>query len=141
MASALLAFSAAAQAPTPVGLWETVNERGETEGLVRIVEVAGELRGTVIAVFSPPAPSPNPVCDQCVGERHRKPVLGMEIMRGLRWDGEQYSGGEILDPDNGTVYRCRLRVVEGGAKLEVRGFIGVALLGRTQVWRRRASDS
>ena len=58
----------------------------------------------------------------------------MKILRGLRWDGEEYSGGEILDPDDGSVYRCKLRVTGAGQKLEVRGFIGISLFGRTQIW-------
>ena len=68
------------------------------------------------------------------------PIVGMTILRGLRWDGAQYAGGEVLDPDSGTVYRCRVRVVEGGNKLEVRGFIGVALFGRTQTWLRERRE-
>ena len=128
--------SAAAQSSTPVGTWKTVNERGEPEGLVRIVEVAGELRGTVEQVYSPPAPEPDPRCVACSGERKDKPVIGMQILAGLRWDGEQYSGGEILDPNNGKSYRCLMRVVDGGRRLEVRGYIGISLLGRTQVWLR-----
>jgi len=130
------AAGAAAQSSTPVGAWKTVNERGEPEGLVRIVEVAGELRGTVEKVYSPPAPEPDPVCNACSGERKDKPVIGMQILSGLRWDGAEYSGGEILDPNNGRSYRCLLRVIDDGRKLEVRGYIGISLLGRTQVWLR-----
>lgn len=148
LAAAALAASASLIAPQAgsrerdaVGLWRTLNERtGQAEGLVRITDLDGELRGEVVKVFSPPAPSPNPLCEECSGERHNKPVVGMTILRGLRWDGEQYAGGEILDPDNGTVYRCRVRVVDGGNKLEVRGFIGVSLFGRTQIWLRERSD-
>ncbi len=138
IALAILTFGVAtsAAAQSPVGLWKTVNEQGEPEGLVRIVEVAGERRGTVERVFSPPAPEPNPRCELCSGERRDQPVIGMQILSGLRWDGEQYSGGEILDPNNGESYRCLMRVVEGGRKLEVRGYIGISLLGRTQVWLR-----
>lgn len=128
--------NALAQAPAPAGLWRTFNERGQAEALVRITEHDGELRGEVVTVFSPPAPSANPLCEDCRGELRNKPIVGMTILRGLRWDGEQYSGGEILDPDNGTIYRCRVRMVDEGRKLEVRGFIGVALFGRTQVWTR-----
>jgi len=113
-----------------------VNEKGEPEGLVRIIEVAGEFRATVEKVFSPPAPEADPRCVDCTGELKDKPVIGMQILRGLRWDGEQYSGGEILDPNNGKFYRCLMRVVDGGRKLEVRGYIGISLLGRTQVWLR-----
>lgn len=131
-----VATGANAQSSTPVGLWKTVNEKGEPEGLVRIIDVAGEFRGTVEKVYSPPAPDPTPLCVSCSGERKDKPVIGMQILSGLRWDGEQYSGGEILDPNNGKSYRCLMRVVEGGKKLEVRGYIGISLLGRTQVWLR-----
>jgi len=134
---ALTALGAAGPAATPVGLWQTLNERGEREGLVRIVEVDGELRGSVVQVYSPPAPSASPLCEQCAGARRNQPVVGMEILRGARWDGSRYSGGEILDPDNGKVYRCIVRLREDG-RLEVRGFIGVSLLGRTQVWVRSA---
>jgi uncharacterized protein (DUF2147 family) len=133
----LAACGAAAQSATPAGLWQTVNERGEREGLVRIVEANGELRGSVVAVYSPPAPSANPLCEECRGELRGKPVVGMQILSGLRWDGEQYSGGEILDPDNGKVYSCALRLTDGGRKLEVRAFIGISLLGRTQTWLRQ----
>ena len=133
----LAALGAAAQPPTPVGLWQTVNESGQREGLVRITEVDGELRGHVVSVYSPPATSVNPLCEDCPGELKDKPVVGLQILSGLRWDGERYSGGEILDPDNGKLYRCTLRLVDEGRKLEVRGFIGISLFGRTQTWLRQ----
>jgi len=141
LAAVILMASALAQGPAPAGLWRTFNERGQAESLVRITEHGGELRGEVVTVFSPPAPSANPLCEDCRGELKNKPVVGMTILRGLRWDGEQYSGGEIFDPDNGTTYRCRIRIVEDGRKLEVRGFIGVSLFGRTQVWTREGPAS
>ena len=133
----LAAFGAAAQSPTPVGLWQTVNESGQREALVRITEVDGELRGHVVTVFSPPAPSADPLCEECPGELKNKPVVGLRILSGMRRDGERYSGGEILDPDNGNLYRCTLRLVDGGRKLEVRGFIGISFFGRTQTWLRQ----
>jgi uncharacterized protein (DUF2147 family) len=136
IATVIFLISSSAGAQTAVGSWKTVNEHGEPEGLVRIVEVAGELRGTVEKVYSPPAPEADPRCIECSGERKNQRVIGMQILSGMRWDGEQYSGGEILDPNNGRTYRCWLRVVDGGRKLEVRGYIGISLLGRTQVWLR-----
>jgi uncharacterized protein (DUF2147 family) len=126
-----------AQTPDPSGLWKTVSDRtGQADGLVRIVEINGEFRGTVVAVFSPPADSPNPVCELCEGELKGQPVIGMTILRGLRREGERYTGGEILDPDDGKVYRCTVTVIEGGKKLDVRGYIGIPLFGRSQVWQR-----
>ena len=135
----MIAVSAAAlaQPPTPSGLWKTYSDRtGQADGLVRVVEVDGEFEGTVQAVFSPPASSPNPLCEECSGELRNAPIVGMKILRRLRWDGEEYSGGEILDPDDGKVYRCRMRLVDDGRILEVRGFVGIPLLGRTQTWLR-----
>ena len=134
----LLGAPAGAQEATPAGLWKTFSDKtGQADGLVRIVEVNGELQGTVEKVFSPPAPSANPLCEDCPGELKDKPVVGMRILHGLRRQGEEFSGGEILDPDDGRVYRCRMRLVQGGRKLEVRGYIGIELFGRTQVWERQ----
>jgi uncharacterized protein (DUF2147 family) len=76
------------------------------------------------------------VCDQCTDERRNQPVLGLTVLTGLRRDGERYTGGRILDPDTGIVYSCRMILVDGGQRLEVRGYIGWSLFGRTQSWRR-----
>ena len=136
-AFAVLCGSAAAQQPTPAGLWKTYSDRsGLADGLVRIVEVNGAFEGTVEKVLSPPAPDPNPRCEDCSGALKDKPVVGLRILRGLRPDGEGYSGGEILDPDDGRVYRCRARLLDGGRRLEVRGYLGIPFFGRTQVWQR-----
>jgi uncharacterized protein (DUF2147 family) len=133
---ALVSFSATwAQAPTPVGVWKTFNDpTGQPDGLVRIDELDGEFLGTVIEVFS--AATPNPVCDLCEGALKDKPVVGMTILRGLRRDGSGYGGGTILDPDEGRTYRCTAILLDGGRKLEVRGYVGLPLLGRTQTWIR-----
>jgi uncharacterized protein (DUF2147 family) len=123
---------------TPVGLWQTVNDHtGQPEGLVRIAEVDGEYIGTVVAVFSPPAPDPNPSCEDCPGELKNKPVVGMAILRGVRRSAHGYTDGQILDPDEGQIYRCRVALADEGRKLEVRGYIGISLFGRTQTWIRK----
>jgi uncharacterized protein (DUF2147 family) len=137
LALMLMLGTATAQAPAPVGLWKTYSDRtGEADGLVRITEANGELEGTVVKVFSPPAPSANPLCEECRGELRNQPIVGMKILRRMRAEADGYSGGEILDPDEGKVYRCALRVIEGGRRLEVRGYVGISLFGRTQVWDR-----
>jgi uncharacterized protein (DUF2147 family) len=126
------------QALSPVGVWQTISDRtGQPDGLVRIVEVNGEYIGTVIAVFSPPAPDAHPLCELCPGELKDKPIVGMVILRGVRKSGDNYSGGQILDPDEGQIYRCRIALRDGGRKLEVRGYIGVPLFGRSQTWIRK----
>ena len=127
----------AASLPTPAGLWETVSDRtGQPDGRVQIVESGGEFVGTVVAVYSPPAEKPDPLCERCNGEQKDKPVIGMAFLRGVRRSAEGYAAGEILDPNDGKVYSCMLELLEDGRKLAVRGYIGIPMLGRTQVWTR-----
>src|SRR4051812_43740673 len=133
--SMVLSATALAQ-EGPAGLWTTFNDGGQPDGVVRISERAAGYDAIVQAVFSPPAPSAQPLCELCSGELKDKPVVGMAIARGLKRDGDGWSG-EILDPDDGRVYRCALRLLEGGRKLEVRGYVGIPLFGRTQLWQRR----
>ena len=120
---------------SPVGLWRTIDDAtGKAKSAVRIVENAGVFSGRIEQIFDPD-PGWDGRCDKCRDERKDQPVLGMLILTNLRKSGDEYAG-EVLDPENGNVYRCRVRVVEGGQKLEVRGFIGISLFGRTQVWLR-----
>ncbi len=134
---ASLPMAASANEATPVGLWRTIDDKtGKEKSLVRITEVNGELRGTIEKLIREPNEDQNPVCDKCSGEKKNKPVLGMMILGGLKRDGKEWTGGEILDPNNGKTYKCKMSLDDGGKKLNVRGFIGVSLLGRTQVWLR-----
>jgi uncharacterized protein (DUF2147 family) len=127
---------AQAQSPGIAGVWQTSNDAGQPDGLVRIVEMAGGYDISVLAVFSPPAPSSAPLCERCEGELRDKPVVGMVIARGLRRDGDGWTG-TILDPDEGKTYRCVLQLADGGRTLKVRGYVGLPLFGRTQTWTRR----
>jgi uncharacterized protein (DUF2147 family) len=137
-AALIVSGTVCAEAQTAAGLWKTFGDHaGEAESLVRIIERNGEFEGRVEVVFSPPSPIANPRCDLCPGELKDKPVVGLRILKGLRRDGDTYSGGEILDPDDGKVYKCDLRLTQGGRKLEVRGYIGIPLFGRTQRWLRQ----
>ena len=127
----------ASAADSPLGVWRTIDDQsGKEKSLVRITEVNGELHGTIEKLFRNPNEEQHPNCDKCTGEKKNKPVIGMTILTGLKLKDGEYAGGEILDPANGKIYRCKMWTSEGGKKLNVRGFIGVALLGRTQVWIR-----
>lgn len=121
---------------TPVGLWKTIDDDGKTEkSLVRVTESAGVLSGTIEKVFDPA--KQNAICDKCTDDRKDKPILGMTIIRNVRQDaGDKtiWTGGEILDPNNGKTYKTRLKPVDGGKTMEMRGYI--AFLYRTQVWQR-----
>ena len=103
---------------------------------MRIKESNGVYSGT-IEKFLDPATKADAVCDKCTDERKDKPILGMTILRNLKQSADDktvYDGGDIVDPNNGKVYRSRLKPVDGGKKLEMRGYIGPFY--RTQVWLR-----
>lgn len=139
LALGVLVTAAHAQAPaTPVGLWKTIDDETKTErSLVRIVESGGVLSGKVEKLLAPDRQ--DSTCDQCSDERKDQPVAGMTIIKGVKQNAgnaARWDGGEILDPNNGKTYKVRLEPVEGGQKLEVRGYIGAPLLGRTQTWVR-----
>lgn len=122
---------------SPVGTWKTVDDStGQPKSLVRIAERDGVLTGTVIKLFRAPDQDQNPKCDKCTDARKDQPILGMVILKNLKKDGDEYTGGEILDPANGKTYKSKLKVEEDGAKLNLRGYIGIPALGRTQVWER-----
>jgi uncharacterized protein (DUF2147 family) len=123
--------------PTPAGLWKTIDDNsGKHRGLVRIREVNGRFEGKVEKAFPQPGEDSAPKCDKCDGARRNQPVLGMTILWGFGKQGDEYRDGEILDPENGKVYRAKMKLIENGKKLEVRGFIGFSLFGRTQTWLR-----
>lgn len=123
---------------SPVGLWQSIDDvSGKPKALIRITEHKGMLEGRIEKLFRAPDQDPNPRCEHCEGARHNQPVVGMVFMSGLKKDGDEYSGGEILDPDNGQVYRSKVALRDGGTRLSVRGYIGVPLLGRSQIWLRQ----
>ncbi|HEX7687155.1 MAG TPA: DUF2147 domain-containing protein [Burkholderiaceae bacterium] len=129
---------ALAQNATPAGLWKTIDDDGKTEkSLVRITNDNGVYTGKVEKIFDPAKADAK--CDKCDDDRKDKPIVGMTIINGVKQDAEEnnlFDGGQILDPANGKTYRVRLKPTEGGKKLEVRGYIGTPMLGRTQTWIR-----
>ena len=103
---------------------------------MRLTDNQGVLEGTVEKIYGSTAQETDPLCDACPGEYKNKHVVGLVILHAKTTTDSSHAEGDILDPDEGRLYKCKLHLIEGGAKLEVRGFIGVALFGRTQVWRR-----
>ena len=126
-----------AQGNTPVGVWKTVDDdSNEPTSYVKIWIDNGELFGKVEKLIRKPGEPSDPKCTKCAGGKKDQPVLGMTIISGLRQEGEVWTGGHILDPHNGKVYDCRIKIEDGGKKLEVRGYIGFSLIGRSQTWHR-----
>ena len=128
--------TAMAQA-TPAGLWKTIDDKTKTEkSLVRITDNGGVLTGKVEKILSD---KPDAKCVDCTDERKGQPVQGMTILRDIKADASDkgtWVGGDILDPNDGKIYKVLLKLVDGGKKLDVRGYIGMPMLGRTQTWLR-----
>ena len=139
LAALLLAGASAtafAQA-TPVGVWKTIDDETKQEkSLVRITDEGGVLTGKIEKLANPDKQDAK--CDKCTGARKDQKILGMTIIEGVKKAaGEDYwDGGTILDPNKGETYKVRMTPIEGGKKLEVRGYVGMPLLGRTQTWIR-----
>ncbi len=134
---AILTGGALADTSGPTGVWKTIDDKTKKErSIVRITEVNGEFRGVVEKLFDQPGDDPAHLCKDCKDERKDKPIVGMTILWGLKKDGAGWAGGEILDPKNGKIYRCKMTLGQDGKTLNVRGFIGISLIGRSQTWYR-----
>jgi uncharacterized protein (DUF2147 family) len=121
---------------TPVGLWKTIDDHdGSVKSEIRIVENGGVVSGKVERILDVKAKQDDK-CVECKDERKDQPILGMEILRGLKKaEGKDvWEGGNVLDPNNGKVYRAAVTPIEGGTKLQMRGYIG--FFYRTQIWIR-----
>ena len=133
----LAALSPAQAQDTPVGRWKTIDDAtGKVKSVVEIHHVRdGSYAGRVIEIVDT-RDGPNPACDKCKGALHGKPIKGMTILWALKPDGTgKWSGGQVLDPENGKTYKSKLELLEGGRKLGMSGCI--AFLCRRQVWVRQ----
>jgi len=128
--------AAMAQNASPAGVWKTIDESGKARSLVRITEENGVLTGKIEKLFRPADQDQNPKCTACEGARKDQPIIGMTILSGLKKDGNEYTGGEILDPGKGKTYKSKASLKDNGSKLEVRGYIGAPMFGRSQTWVR-----
>lgn len=135
-AGAAAPLADAAQSASPVGLWEPLGSSGKSLGLIRIFEVNGLYYGRIEP--SSPTDDRTALCTRCKDGRHNQPIIGLILMRHLRPANGEYVGGDILDPDTGRIYGCKLRLTDDGRHLIMRGFLGFSLLGQSQTWRRVA---
>lgn len=130
----ILAVSISAQAQSIVGKWKTIDDNTKKEkSIVEIYEKDGKYYGQVKKLLNPS--KPNPKCDNCVGDEKGKPIEGLVIIKGLEKKGSEYTGGKITDPESGKEYKCTVKL-NGVDKLDVRGYVGISLIGRTQTWQR-----
>jgi uncharacterized protein (DUF2147 family) len=131
-------FALGTQAQSEIGKWKTIDdETGKPKSLVEIFKKGDKIYGKILKLYRGPDEDPDPICDDCDedDDRYNKKVIGMEIIRDMEKDGDEWEDGTILDPKNGKVYDCKLWVDEDDPnKLQVRGYI--AFFFRTQTWIR-----
>jgi uncharacterized protein (DUF2147 family) len=133
LAGLLFLSMSAATAQSPIGIWKTIDdETGEEKSYVEIYEEGGKLYGKIVKLLQV---AEDTTCDECPGDKKDQPLMGMQVV----WDLEPYkdywSYGRIMDPNNGKTYKCSIWLKEDD-QLEVRGYMGVSALGRTQSWYR-----
>jgi uncharacterized protein (DUF2147 family) len=121
-------------AQSVIGKWKTIDDKtGKAKSVVEIYESNGKIYGKIVEIFDPAKRERK--CEKCEGTDKNKPVLGLIVIKGLSKDGDEYNGGKIVDPETGSVYKCFVKL-EGKDKLTVRGYMGIALIGRSQTWVR-----
>jgi Uncharacterized protein conserved in bacteria (DUF2147) len=131
----LLSFASLTYASnTPEGLWKAHNDKGEPTGYIRVKELNGIYTGVIEKGLE--TDKEDKYCDACKDERKGQKLVGMTMMKNVKAKGDVFEGTEILDPFSGNTYRVKLQLKDAGKTLEVRGFVGLSLFGRTQVWQR-----
>ena len=124
-----------------MGLWEQIDEiTATTQSWFKITERDGVYEGTVVKVFSVPDGTTTSYKREET-ERDGARFLGMTLITGMRRNGYSYDNGTITDPRDGSRYRALMRLSSDGSKLEVRGYLGISLFGRSQIWNRLPDDA
>jgi uncharacterized protein (DUF2147 family) len=133
---ALILGHAWAGMPSAAGVWKQIGDDGKVGALVTIAEEGGLFVGRLSHLYLEPGDDPNPICNNCPGDKLNQPLLGLVFIEGMKQDGLDYEGGTILDPESGKTYRAKMRLSPDGTELTVRGYLGLSIFGKSQTWTR-----
>ena len=129
------------QYKTAAGFWQETDDQGHVGAWFLFVEKNGLYEGRFVKLFKQPGEQRQfQTCERCTGDQKDAPMLGLTLVKGMKRNGNKYDGGTILDPRDGTVYHAQMELSADGLELSVRGYLGIPLLGQTQVWTRLSDD-